>query len=71
MQADDTTLISFQYGVLFDGAVTQMPSDDCKIAKAAAESMAKSINRGLPFHKIRAVVVSRKVETKVNRWVAM
>jgi hypothetical protein len=72
MQADNTTLVSYQYGVLLnDGQVVHFDYSDSGVAHAAAKSMAKAVNAGVYPGQGRAVVVSRKVETTVKAWQVM
>lgn len=72
MQADNTTLVSYQYGVMLnEGTIVDFPHPDPKIARTAAESMVKAIRKGSYPGQSSAVLVSRKVETKVSTWLAI
>jgi hypothetical protein len=72
LQASNTTLVSYQYGVrLSSGEVVEFPHPDSAVAKAGAQSMVKAIANGAYKGEGRAVLVARKVETKVASWVVV
>lgn len=68
-QPNESIVVSHQWGVMLnDGEVVHMPTTDEAVAKAAAQSMIKSIERGGYRDHTHAVLVSRKVETYVGTW---